>query len=220
MSDTTDDYKSIDPKKLDWKSAQLFATRPDAIRNNRNGKDDNPCSVGVRVIFTEQHNVRWPTQRYSEIINRWVWSQEMVPASGAIVKYPDGSIRGYDRESFAREHEACELIDPKNLDWENAQEYQECHFDLEDNPILGGKVSVIPTNKSVYWCTPSGKEEVAPKFGAILKTEDGQIIGLDKESFRSEYMSSDMLTQMRLNEASKIQPIDFASFLGNSGIQM
>jgi len=218
MSDT---YKLIDPKKLDWKSATLFATLPDATRNKSNRNDDTPCSVGVRVIFTEQHNVCWSKQMYSEIMNKLIWSQERVPASGAIVRYPDGSIKGYDRESFQREHEACELIDPKNLDWENAQEYQECHFDLADNRILGGKVSVIFTDKSVCWRTPSGEEEVAPKCGAILKTEDGKIIGLDKESFGSEYMNSNMLSMMGLKEESKIQPIDFGSvFERFKGMQM
>jgi hypothetical protein len=195
MSDTPDNnrYENIDPSTLDWKKdSQLYATLPWKRDTGGRGIDDTNSAL-VSVIFTDR-NVRWPTNEDG------LWIYNRVPKSGAIVKYPDGSIKGYDPESFAREHEVCELIDPEALDWENAQPYQACHLpnnDLSRNPSLGSTVSVIFTDKSVRWPTRWGQEGV-PKFGAILKTDDGQIIGLDRQSFQSQYMPPDMLAQMGL----------------------
>jgi hypothetical protein len=93
------------------------------------------------------------------------------------------------------------LIDPETLDWENAQPYQKCHFpnnDLSRNPSLGSTVSVIFADRSMHWLTPGGETEIVRGGDPILKTDDGQIIGLDRQSFQSQYMPPDMLAQMGL----------------------
>ena len=188
-------YETIDPRTLNWKKdSQLYATLPWKRDTGGREIDYTAHSELVSVIFTDQ-NVGWSTNEDG------LWIYNKAPKSGAIVKYPDGSIKGYDPESFAREHEVCELIDPKTLDWGAALPYQACHFpnnDLSRTPsLVPTTVSVIFTDKSVRWPTRWGEAGV-PKLGAILKTDDGQIIGLDRQSFQSQYMGSDMLTQIGL----------------------
>jgi hypothetical protein len=197
MSDTPDNnrYEKIDPSTLDWKKdSQLYATLPGKRDTGGRGSDDTD-SVLVSVIFPNR-KVHWPIYYGNGTHFMDIW----LPESGAIVKYPDGSIEGYSAERFAREHEVCELIDPETLDWGAALPYQACHFpnnDLSRTPSLGQTVSVIFTDNSVCWPTRWGQEGV-PKFGAILKTDYGQIRGLDRQSFQSQYMPPEMLAQMGL----------------------
>ena len=221
MSDTADDYRSIDPKTLDWKSAQLYTPRPSGQldendRSNRIGYDV------LRVIFTNSieptvfdiprvGNTEVPA---SGAIIKWVGNTE-APASGAIIKWGD-SFYGYDLESFERMYTACELIDPSTLDWEHAPKYQRwLDHDTangDDNydddirqplepyfPLLGAPEPVIFADKSMHWLRPNGETVIVHPGQPILRTVvGGQIIPLNREVLENQYMSPDMLTQLRL----------------------
>jgi hypothetical protein len=212
MSDTADDYKLIDPSKLDWENAQLYTPRPSGQLDENDRRNCRGYGV-LRVIFTD-NNVRFiePIIEPTAFYRPWVGNTE-VPAFGAIIKWGD-SFYGSDLESFERMYTACQLIDPEALDWEHAPKYRrwidyerangDGNYDDDPRqspqpyvPRLGPPEPVIFADRFMHWPSPNGETVIVHRGYPIIRTVAGdQIIPLDREVLQTRYFSPDMLAEM------------------------